>query len=131
MIPGCRGDDLVVLPRASRSCQLQRGREYCTPVPYPAPETQSVPYLVRKGTRIIVRKPSGEVAQHACRDDTVFHAFEKVSELKTLQFKRDGFVVTVAAADVVEVSFKCPQCGGKSEVEGLCECCRERWLPGR
>ena len=26
---------------------------------------------------------------------------------------------------------KCPQCGGKSEIEGLCGGCRERWLPGR
>jgi hypothetical protein len=33
-------------------------------------------------------------------------------ELKTLQFKRDGFLVTVAAADVTEVSFRCPRCGG-------------------
>ena len=40
-------------------------------------------------------------------------------------------VVTVAAADVTEVSFKCPQCGGESEVGGLCEGCRERWLPPR
>ena len=86
---------------------------------------------IRKGTKIIVQKPSGEVTQHACKDDCLFHAFEKVSELKTLQFKRDGFVVTVAAADVVEVSFKCPQCEGKSEVEGLCEGCRARWRPGR
>ena len=27
-------------------------------------------------------------------------------------------IVAVAAADVTEVHFKCPQCGGKSEVEG-------------
>ena len=53
------------------------------------------------------------------------------SGAKTLQLKWDGFVVTVPAADVSEVSFKCPQCGGKSEVDGLCEGCRERWLPGR
>jgi hypothetical protein len=30
----------------------------------------------------------------------------------------DGFLVSVAAAEVSEVEFKCPQCGGKSEVEG-------------
>ena len=90
-----------------------------------------MPFLIRNGTKIIVQKPSGEVTQDACKDDTLFHGFEKVSELKTLQFKRDGFVVTVAAADVVEVSFKCPECGGRSEIEGLCEGCWERWLPGR
>lgn len=90
-----------------------------------------MPYLVRKGTRIIVQKPSGEIVGHACKDDCVFHAFEKTAELKMVQFEKDGFVVSVAAADFTEVHFKCPQCGGKSEVEGLCEGCRERWLPGR
>jgi len=37
----------------------------------------------------------------------------------------------VAAADVTEIPFRCPQCGGKSEFDGLCVGCRERWLPGR
>lgn len=29
-----------------------------------------MPYLVRKGTKIAVQMPSGEVTQHRCRDDT-------------------------------------------------------------
>jgi hypothetical protein len=37
-------------------------------------------YLVRKGTKLIVRKPSGEVVEHACREDTLFHAHERVCE---------------------------------------------------
>lgn len=41
--------------------------------------------------------------------------FEKVSELKTLQFKRDGFVVTEAALGVTEVHFKYPQYGGRGQ----------------
>jgi hypothetical protein len=86
--------------------------------------------LVRKGTKIIVQKPSGEVTRHACKDDCVFHNHEKVSELKTPRFKRDGLVVSVSAAEVTGVQFKCPECGGKSEIDGLCDACREQWVPG-
>ena len=116
-------------PFLSRRLEARPGMVYtCI---HPTPRDPTVPYFVRKGTKIIVHKPSGEVTQHACKADTVFQAFEKVAELRTLQFKRDGFLVTVAAADVTEVHFKCPQCGGRSEIEGLCEGCRRRWLPGR
>ena len=90
-----------------------------------------MPYLVRKGTKIIVRMSSGEVAEHSCRGDCVFHAHEKIGELKTLQFQRDGFVVSVSAGEVVEVEFKCPHCGAASGVDGLCKACREKWLPRR
>ena len=86
-------------------------------------------YLIGKGTKIIVRKASGEVVEHVCREDAVFYDHNKVAGLKTFQFQRDGFLVTVNAADVTEVSFQCPQCGCGTEIEGLCHRCRAGWLP--
>jgi hypothetical protein len=88
-------------------------------------------FLVRKGTRIIVRKPTGEVLEHSCRTDTVFQPHQIVAELRVVQFKQDGFVVTVNAGDVTEVSYRCPQCSRTTQVEGLCDECRRGWLPGR
>jgi hypothetical protein len=88
-------------------------------------------YLLRKGTRIVVRRPNGRVLEHICRQDTMFYSHDKVAELKTVQFTRDGFLVTVNAADLVKVRFQCPQCGCRTEIEGLCDRCRESWLPRR
>jgi hypothetical protein len=88
-------------------------------------------FRIRKGTRIIVRKPTSEVLEHACRADTVFQPHQVIAELKVVQFKHQGFVVTVNAGDVVEVSFRCPQCSRTTAVEGLCDECRRSWLPGR
>jgi len=90
-----------------------------------------VAYLVRKGTAVIVRKPSGEVVGHRCREDCLFQVYEKLGEHKTMQFGRDGFLVTVDAADVVEVRYRCPECGQEGANEGLCMRCRGRWLPRR
>ena len=39
-------------------------------------------FLVRKGTKIIVRKPTGEVQEHTCRADTVFQPHQIVAESK-------------------------------------------------
>jgi hypothetical protein len=61
----------------------------------------------------------------------VFQPQQVVAELKVVQFKQDGFVVTVNAGDLVEVSYRCPQCGVTTPVEGLCDECRRGWLPGR
>jgi len=80
---------------------------------------------------IILRKPSGEIVAHRCRKDCLFQAYEKLGEHKTRQFGQGGFVVTADAADVVAVRFRCPECGGEQESEGLCEKCRARWLPKR
>jgi hypothetical protein len=88
-------------------------------------------FLVRKGTRILVRKPSGEVLEHTCRADKVFQPHQIVAEVKDIQFKQDDFVVTVDAREVVEVSYRCPQCSRTTAVEGLCDECRLGWLPGR
>lgn len=68
-----------------------------------SPGDLPVAYLVRKGTKIVVRKPSGVLAGHSCRDDCLFQNQQMVSEHKTIQFQRDGFVISVRAADVSEV----------------------------
>ena len=60
-------------------------------------------YLVRKGTKVIVRKPSGAVVAHDCKDGCLFQSYEKVAEHKTMQFGRNGFLVSVSAADATEV----------------------------
>jgi hypothetical protein len=78
---------------------------------------------------IVVRKPSGEVVGRGCREDCLFQAYELVSEHKVMQFRKDGFLVSVSAADVTEVRYHCPQCGMDQGSEGLCERCRASWLP--
>ena len=88
-------------------------------------------FLVRKGTRILVRRSTGEVQEHTCRADTVFQPRQIAAELKVIQFKQNGFVVTVNAGDVVEVSYRCPQCSRTTAVEGLYDECWRGWLPGR
>lgn len=93
--------------------------------------SKPVAYLIRKGTNLIVRKPSGEIVGHPAKEDCVFQPHEKVSEHKTVQFQRDGFLVSVPAADVTEVQSKCPQCGARTALEGLCDACRQTWLPRR
>ena len=94
-------------------------------------EPQLVAYRVRKGTSIVVRKPSGEVVGHRCRGDCLFQVYKKLAEHKTLPFGRDGFLVTVDAANMVEVRYRCPQCGEERGGEGLCERCRASWRPKR
>ena len=81
------------------------------------------------GTRATVRKPTGEIVGHVFRDDCLFRANEKVAEQNVLRFARDGFLITVEAADVVEVHYQCPQCYKRVGIEGLCDECRLKWLP--
>ncbi len=83
-----------------------------------------MPYLIRKGTTFIVRKPSGELVGHACKEDCLFQKGEKVSEHTMVQFQRGGFLVSVEAADVTEVGYRCPQCQKEVEIEGAL-----RWVP--
>jgi hypothetical protein len=61
----------------------------------------------------------------------VFQPHQVVAELKVVQFKQDGFVVAVNAGDVMEISYRCPQCSRTTAVEGLSDECRRGWLPGR
>ena len=41
--------------------------------------------------------------EHTCQTDTVFQPHQIVAELNVIQFKQDGFVVTVNTGDVVRV----------------------------
>jgi hypothetical protein len=90
-----------------------------------------VAFLIRKGTSVTVRKPSGEVIAHTCKDDCLFQNRERVGEYRTIQFKRGDLILSVSALDVTEVRFRCPQCGANGEIEGLCDTCRKQWLPKR
>ena len=63
-----------------------------------------------------------------CLADTVFQPHQIVAELKVMQFKQDGLVVTVNTGDIL---YRCPQCSRTTAVEGLCDECRRGWLPGR
>lgn len=67
-------------------------------------------HLIRKGTRVILRRPSGEVVEHVLREDCLFYEHNQVAELKIIQFRRDGWLLSVPAADITHVRFSCPQC---------------------
>ena len=90
-----------------------------------------MPFLIRKGTRVTVRKPSGELVVYTCKADCLLQDRERVGEYRTIQFKRGDFVLSASALDVTEIHYKCPQCGGTAEAEGLCDACRRQWLPRR
>lgn len=91
----------------------------------------AVAYLIRKGTRVLLRKPTGEVVEHVVRQDSTFYRHDQVAELRVVQFKKDGFLLTVTAADITEIRYACPECGCRVEIEGLCQACRQKWMPGR
>jgi hypothetical protein len=78
----------------------------------------------------VIAKSSGQIVGRRCRQDYLFQVFEKLGEHKALQFGRDGFLVTVDAADVVEVQYRCPQCGEEAG-DGIYGRRRARWLPRR
>jgi len=47
-----------------------------------------VAYLVRKGTKILVRKPTGEIVWHQYRKDCVLQPYQKLGERKTVQLQQ-------------------------------------------
>ncbi|NUQ61508.1 MAG: hypothetical protein HUU20_03405 [Pirellulales bacterium] len=45
------------------------------------------------------------MVEHVLRRDSTFYRHDPVAELRLVQFKKDGFLLTVSTADITEIRF--------------------------